>query len=106
MQTVFLLQRWKKLFPTATVATGSARRCPSPDGSEPPGIPATGSGVTVIEGRAVVPLGDEGETERVPLTNVHSFFSIDEANGRVTVIINIFGRSTPVEFEHWQVEAV
>jgi transcriptional antiterminator NusG len=31
---------------------------------------------------------------------------IDEANGRVTVMINIFGRSTPVELEHWQVEAV
>lgn len=32
--------------------------------------------------------------------------SVDEANGRVTVMINIFGRSTPVELEHWQVEAV
>lgn len=32
--------------------------------------------------------------------------SIDEANGRVTVMINIFGRSTPVELEHWQVEEV
>ena len=32
--------------------------------------------------------------------------SIDEANGRVTVMINIFGRSTPVELEHWQVEAL
>ncbi len=32
--------------------------------------------------------------------------SIDEANGRVTVIINIFGRSTPVELEHWQIEAM
>lgn len=31
---------------------------------------------------------------------------IDEANGRVTVIINIFGRSTPVELEHWQMELV
>lgn len=32
--------------------------------------------------------------------------AIDEANGRITVMINIFGRSTPVELEHWQVEAV
>jgi transcriptional antiterminator NusG len=32
--------------------------------------------------------------------------SIDEANGRVTVMINIFGRSTPVELEHWQIENV
>lgn len=31
---------------------------------------------------------------------------IDEANGRVTVTINIFGRSTPVELEHWQIESV
>ncbi len=32
--------------------------------------------------------------------------SVDEANGRVTVMINIFGRSTPVELEHWQIESV
>lgn len=32
--------------------------------------------------------------------------TIDEANGRVTVMINIFGRSTPVELEYWQIEAV
>ena len=31
---------------------------------------------------------------------------VDEANGRVTVMINIFGRSCPVELEYWQVEAV
>ncbi len=31
---------------------------------------------------------------------------IDEANGRVTVTINIFGRSTPVQLEHWQIENV
>lgn len=31
---------------------------------------------------------------------------VDEANGRMTVMINIFGRSTPVELEHWQTEAV
>ena len=31
---------------------------------------------------------------------------IDEANGRVTVMINIFGRSTPFEAEHWQIESV
>jgi transcriptional antiterminator NusG len=32
--------------------------------------------------------------------------TIDAANGRVTVMINIFGRSTPVELEYWQVEAM
>ena len=37
----------------------------------------------------------EGEVEKV-----------DEANGRVTVIITIFGRSTPVELDHWQIEEV
>lgn len=32
--------------------------------------------------------------------------NIDETNGRVTVMINIFGRSTPVELEYWQIETV
>ena len=32
--------------------------------------------------------------------------SIDEQNGRVTVMINIFGRSTPVELEYWQIETL
>lgn len=32
--------------------------------------------------------------------------NIDQTNGRVTVMINIFGRSTPVELEYWQIEAV
>ena len=30
--------------------------------------------------------------------------TIDAQSGRVTVMINIFGRSTPVELEYWQVE--
>ncbi len=29
---------------------------------------------------------------------------IDMGSGRVTVMINIFGRSTPVELEYWQIE--
>ena len=32
--------------------------------------------------------------------------SIDVTNGRVTVMINIFGRSTPVELEYWQIETL
>jgi transcriptional antiterminator NusG len=32
--------------------------------------------------------------------------SIDQTNGQVTVMINIFGRSTPVTVEYWQIEGV
>ena len=32
--------------------------------------------------------------------------TIDQTDGRVTVMINIFGRSTPVELDYWQIEAV
>ena len=32
--------------------------------------------------------------------------TIDESSGRVTVMINIFGRSTPVELEYWQIESL
>ena len=35
----------------------------------------------------------EGEVEK-----------LDEANGRISVNINIFGRTVPVELDHWQVE--
>ena len=31
---------------------------------------------------------------------------LPQANGRVTVMINIFGGSAPVELEYWQIEAV
>lgn len=30
--------------------------------------------------------------------------SIDETSGKITVLVEIFGRSTPVELEHWQAE--
>jgi transcriptional antiterminator NusG len=32
--------------------------------------------------------------------------SIDETTGRVTVLIQIFNRTTPVELEYWQIESV
>jgi transcriptional antiterminator NusG len=51
-----------------------------------------------------------GDRVRVKDGNFQNFEgdveSIDEANGRITVVITIFNRSTPVELEHWQLEAV
>jgi len=32
--------------------------------------------------------------------------TIDQTSGRVTIMINIFGRSTPVELEYWQIESL
>lgn len=32
--------------------------------------------------------------------------AVDETSGKITVLIEIFGRSTPVELEYWQVERV
>ncbi len=32
--------------------------------------------------------------------------TVDDASGKITVLIEIFGRSTPVELEYWQVENV
>lgn len=51
-----------------------------------------------------------GDTVKIKEGTFESFEgsvdTIDEANGRVTVLIEIFGRSTPVELEYWQVETV
>ncbi len=54
---------------------------PLPDGSQAPGIAVSGSGVAVIEGRLSIELEEGEEAERVPLTNAHGFFSIDEPDG-------------------------
>lgn len=35
-----------------------------------------------------------------------SIEEIDQSSGKVTVLIEVFGRTTPVELEYWQVEAV
>lgn len=32
--------------------------------------------------------------------------AVDERNGRITVMIDIFGRPNPVELDHWHVESV
>jgi transcriptional antiterminator NusG len=51
-----------------------------------------------------------GDRVKVKEGNFESFEgevdTIDETNGHVTVMINIFGRSTPVELEYWQIENV
>lgn len=52
-----------------------------PDGSQRPFIPAEGSGAAVVEGRLSIVLESGATASTVPLTNVHSFFSINEANG-------------------------
>ena len=52
----------------------------------------------------------KGDRVRVKDGNFQNFEgevdNIDEASGRVTIIVSIFGRSTPVELEHWQIEEV
>lgn len=68
-----------------------------PDDDEEPAMKTaipfrTGDRVRVKEGNFQ---NLEGEVEKV-----------DESNGRVTVIISIFGRSTPVEIDHWQIEEI
>jgi len=54
-----------------------------PNGSERPFIPATGSGVAGIEGHPAVDIGSDTEpnVQRIPFTNVHEFFSINEPDG-------------------------
>lgn len=51
-----------------------------------------------------------GDRVRVKDGNFQNFEgdieAIDEVHGRVTVVIQIFSRPTPVELEHWQIEAV
>ncbi|MCR9104216.1 MAG: OmcA/MtrC family decaheme c-type cytochrome [Gammaproteobacteria bacterium] len=52
-----------------------------PDGSRAPGVAASGSGAITIEGHPVMDVDGDGETENIPLKNVHAFFSIDEPDG-------------------------
>ncbi|MEN1681323.1 MAG: transcription termination/antitermination protein NusG [Planctomycetota bacterium] len=51
-----------------------------------------------------------GDKVKVNDGNFESFegevATIDEASGKISVMISIFGRSTPVELEYWQVEAL
>jgi transcriptional antiterminator NusG len=57
--------------------------------------------------KTVIPFGP-GDRVRINEGTFENFEgdvdNIDQASGRVTIMINIFGRSTPVELEYWQVE--
>jgi OmcA/MtrC family decaheme c-type cytochrome len=52
-----------------------------PDGSEAPGIAASGSGVATIEGHPDMDVTGDGDDDSIPARNVSAFFSIDEADG-------------------------
>ena len=51
-----------------------------------------------------------GETVKIKEGGFESFEgtidAIDQTSGKITVLVEIFGRSTPVELEYWQVEKV
>ncbi len=51
-----------------------------------------------------------GDKVKVKDGNFESFEgdvdTIDESSGKITIMLSIFGRSTPVELEYWQVEAI
>jgi len=57
-----------------------------PDGSKSPNVAATGSGGVAIEGHPAVDIGQDGESnvQRIPMDNVHAFFSIDESSGKAS----------------------
>lgn len=52
-------------------------------------------------------LGDTVRIKEGPFENLDGYVEeINEQKGIVKVIVNIFGRATPVELEYWQVEAL
>ena len=54
-----------------------------------------------------VQVGDVVKVKEGPFESFEgSVDSMDEASGKIKVMIEIFGRSTEVELEHWQVEKV
>jgi len=51
-------------------------------------------------------VGQEVKVKEGPFETLEGVVdNIDYTSGRVTVIISIFGRSTPVELEYWQIES-
>ena len=54
-----------------------------------------------------VAVGDAVKVKEGPFESFEGTVdSLDEASGKVKVMIEIFGRSTEVELEHWQVEKI
>ena len=52
-------------------------------------------------------VGQEVKVKEGPFETLEGVVdNIDFTSGRVTVIISIFGRSTPVELEYWQIESM
>jgi transcriptional antiterminator NusG len=71
--------------------------------------PVTPEGQEQPEVRIAIPfsVGDHVRVKEGYFQNFEGdVAAIDSTNGRVTVMINIFGRSTPVELQHWQVERI
>jgi transcription termination/antitermination protein NusG len=68
----------------------------------------------VVKGKEVAPLirfsvsvGEAVKVKEGPFENFEGHVhSLDDHTGKVKVMIEIFGRSTEVELEHWQVEKV
>lgn len=49
--------------------------------------------------------GDQVKIKDGPFQNFEGMVdSIDDQNGKVNVIVTIFGRSTPLELQYWQIE--
>ncbi len=67
----------------------------------------TGKGKASDNLRIAFQVGDNVKVTEGTFTNYEGVVdSIDQINGRITVMISYFGRSTPVELEYWQVESL
>ncbi|MFG0335347.1 MAG: transcription termination/antitermination protein NusG, partial [Maioricimonas sp. JB049] len=54
-----------------------------------------------------VEIGDTVKVKDGPFESFEGVVdSLDETSGRLKIMVEIFGRSTEVELEHWQVEKV
>ncbi len=70
-------------------------------------VAETGKGKANENLRIAFQVGDNVKVTEGTFINYEGVVdSIDQINGRVTVMISYFGRSTPVELEYWQVESL